>query len=114
MTTQTATFASNERPSHATQSEPLPPGFGRALRAFAEYLDRHEPAVPAPAATAALEDLLALFAEAAQDGIPLRAVVGHDPADVAEALLANHAPAAANAQARTDLARAIDLAAGPT
>jgi len=81
--------------------------FGLAFHAFVAYLDRRRPHVSAEAAQAVLEDLNVLFAEAAADGITLRAVVGDDPAEVAEALLANHAEENGDATARADLAAAI-------
>jgi DNA-binding ferritin-like protein (Dps family) len=90
----------------------MPVDFHLALDAFAAYLNRRVPTVPATAAAGVLDDLVILFAQAADDGILLRAVVGTDPADVAEALLANHADVSCNASARADLTRAIDAVAG--
>ncbi|GAA5085180.1 hypothetical protein GCM10025760_03810 [Microbacterium yannicii] len=90
----------------------IPIEFRLAFHAFAAYLDRRVPEVPASAAAGVLDDLVVLFAQAAGGGIPLRRVVGTDPAQVAEALLANHADVSCNASARADLARAIDAVVG--
>lgn len=96
------------RRPRAVDVEGMPVDFALAFEAFASYLGRRSPAVPAAAIAAVLADLRALFTEAVQDGITLRSVVGGDPADVAEALLANHADVPCNAGARADLTRAID------
>jgi DNA-binding ferritin-like protein (Dps family) len=94
--------------TRATRLGPLPADFRAVFAAFAAYVEQRDPNPRADAAAGALEDLIALFAQAAADGIPVRDVVGHDPADIAEDLLANHAPAPRDAAARTDLARTID------
>jgi DNA-binding ferritin-like protein (Dps family) len=109
--TSTTTLTAEQHPHRAmpaTRVGPLPADFRAAFTAFAAYVEQRRPNTPADAAVGALEDLTALFAQAASDGIPVRDVVGHDPADVAEELLANHAPAPRDAAARADLARTID------
>ncbi|WP_136041617.1 MULTISPECIES: DUF1048 domain-containing protein [unclassified Microbacterium] len=97
---------------HSTTVVPLPADFRAVLTAFATYLD-HRPLISrTDAAAGALDDLASLFAEAAAAGMPIRDVVGHDPAEVAEALLENYALTARDADARADLARAIDVIVG--
>jgi len=105
MTLQIPTIV--EPDTHGSPADVGEVPFGLAFHAFVAYLDRRRPHVSEAAAEAVLEDLNVLFAEAAADGTPLRAVVGEDPAEVAEALLANHAEEDGNAAARADLAAAI-------
>ncbi|WP_203579759.1 DUF1048 domain-containing protein [Microbacterium hibisci] len=101
--------------THATPVGLLSADFRAAFAAFAAYLDHRRPITRADAVAGALEDLAALFAQAAADGIPVRNVVGHDPAQVAEALLENYTHAPRDAGARADLARTIDaIVAGRT
>ena len=95
-----------------TRVEALPTEFRTAFSAFESYLADRRVAAEVDAIAAALDDLVILFTEAADDGIPLRAVVGTDPAQVAEALLANHADVSCDASARADLTRAIDAVVG--
>ncbi|GAA5195547.1 DUF1048 domain-containing protein [Microbacterium jejuense] len=95
------------RDAHA-DVEWMPVDFRLAFDAFASYLARRLPEVTPDTGAEVLDDLAALFAEAATAGSPLRAVVGSDPAEIAEALLANHADAPGNRDARADLVRAID------
>lgn len=64
----------------------------------------------ADAAAGALDDLALLFEHASADGIPIRSVVGEEPADVAEALLENHLDGSWNAAMRAALTAAIDAA----
>jgi len=108
MTLQIPTIALSGAPGARAELATMPVDFRLAFEAFASYLGRRLPAVPADAIASVLDDLVDLFVEAAADGIPLRAVVGEEPADVAEALLANHADAPCNLTARAELARAVD------
>jgi len=112
MTLQIPTIDDSRVNSRRRDAVGMPIDFEVAFEAFASYLVRRLPATPVDAAAAVLDDLAALFAEAVADGSPLRAVVGNDPAEIAEALLANHAELSCNRQARADLARAIDAVAG--
>ena len=47
-------------------------------------------AVDGDSATAILEDLVDLFERAAADGTPMRDIVGDDPVEFADALIANY------------------------
>ncbi|MFB8188225.1 DUF1048 domain-containing protein [Microbacterium sp. NPDC055988] len=96
---------------HSTTAVSLPADFRAVLTAFATYLE-HRPPISRTASAGALDDLASLFAEAAAAGMPIRDVVGHDPAEVAEALLENYALTARDTDARADLARAIDVIVG--
>ncbi|MGV8909858.1 MAG: DUF1048 domain-containing protein, partial [Propionicimonas sp.] len=58
------------------------------------------------------EDLADLFERAAVDGTPIRAIVGDDPVEFAEAFIANYSDGQWINKERTRLADAIDRAAG--
>ncbi|MDF2580986.1 MAG: hypothetical protein K0S49_2565 [Microbacterium sp.] len=90
--------------------EALPAEFRTAFSAFESYLADRRTIVEVDAIAGALDDLVLLFEQAAADGVPLRTVVGEEPADVAEALLENHLTASWQAAMRTSLTAAIDSA----
>lgn len=58
-----------------------------------------------------LEDLLGLFEQSAADGIPIRAVVGDDPAEFAETFLRNYSEGQWISRERARLIDAINQAA---
>ncbi len=97
-------------PTPRTRVEALPADFRAAFAAFESYLAERRAIMEVDAIAAALDDLALLFEQAAADGIPIRSVVGDEPADVAEALLENHLGGSWNAATRASLTAAIDTA----
>ncbi|HEY9307937.1 MAG TPA: DUF1048 domain-containing protein [Microbacterium sp.] len=90
--------------------EALPSEFRAAFSAFESYLADRRAIVEVDAIACALDDLALLFEQAAADGVPIRSVVGEEPADVAEALLENHLAGSWNTAMRASLTAAIDSA----
>jgi len=58
------------------------------------------------------EDSDGLFERAAADGTPIRVIVGDDPVEFVEALIANYDKGGYVARERNRLCRAIERAAG--
>jgi DNA-binding ferritin-like protein (Dps family) len=67
----------------------LPESYRTAVEGFTRYL-MYFGAVDGDSATAILEDLIDLFERAAADGTPIRDIVGEDPVEFADALIANY------------------------
>jgi DNA-binding ferritin-like protein (Dps family) len=67
----------------------LPENYRTAVEGFTRYL-MYFGAVDGDSATAILEDLIDLFERAAADGTPIRDIVGDDPVEFADALIANY------------------------
>jgi DNA-binding ferritin-like protein (Dps family) len=59
-----------------------------------------------------LDDLADLFEQSAADGTPIRAIVGDDPVEFAEAFLQNYSEGQWINRERERLTKAIDSAAG--
>jgi len=97
-------------PPRTARVAALPAEFRAAFAAFEMYLADRRSIGGAEATAGALDDLALLFEQAAADGIPIRSVVGDEPADVAEALLENHLGGSWNAAMRASLTAAIDTA----
>lgn len=97
-------------PPRTVRIAALPAEFRAAFGAFETYLADRRSIGEADATAGALDDLALLFEHAAADGIPIRSVVGEEPADVAEALLENHLDGSWNAAMRAALTAAIDAA----
>ena len=67
----------------------LPVSYRTAVEGFTRYL-MYFGAVDGDSATAILEDLIDLFERAAADGTPIHDIVGDDPVEFADALIANY------------------------
>lgn len=90
----------------------LPDSHRTALEALERYLMFAGAITAGDALLAMMDDLAELFEQSAADGIPVRAVVGDDPVDFAEAFLANYSQGQWINKERDRLTAAIDLAAG--
>lgn len=90
----------------------LPDSHRAAVEALERYLTYAGAITTGDTTVSMLDDLAELFEQSAADGIPVRAVVGTDPVDFAEAFLANYAQDQWINKERDRLTTAIDLAAG--
>jgi DNA-binding ferritin-like protein (Dps family) len=87
----------------------LPPNYRDAVEAIERYL-MHFGVVDADGATALNNDVIDLFERAAADGTPIRDVVGDDPVEFVEALIANYAKGGYIDRERARLVRSIEEA----
>jgi DNA-binding ferritin-like protein (Dps family) len=85
----------------------LPPDYRAAVMAIERYL-MHFGAVDADSASALFEDVADLFERAAADGTPIREIVGEDPSEFVDALIANYDRGGYVAREHARLNRAID------
>ena len=67
----------------------LPPNYREAVEAIQRYLMFFGP-MDANSAASLLEDVADLFERAAADATPIREIVGDDPVEFVEALVANY------------------------
>ncbi|AXE37221.1 hypothetical protein JS278_00022 [Acidipropionibacterium virtanenii] len=75
---------------HKTRVKALPTAYRTAAEAVERYLLRVGAFSDGHVMVDMLEDLDALFDQAAADGTPVRSIVGEDPADFAETFLASY------------------------
>jgi DNA-binding ferritin-like protein (Dps family) len=87
----------------------LPPNYRSAVEAIERYL-MYFGAIDADSAGSLFEDVADLFERAAADGTPIRDVVGADPVEFVEDLIANYAKGGYVARERDRLTRAIERA----
>ena len=87
----------------------LPPNYRSAVDAIERYLMYFGP-VEADSAGSLLEDVADLFERAAADGTPIRDIVGDDPVEFVEALVANYAKGGYVTRERERLISAIERA----
>ena len=87
----------------------LPPNYRRAVDAIERYLMYFGP-MDADSAASLLEDVADLFERAAADGTPIRDIVGDDPVEFVEALVANYSKGGYVARERERLTSAIESA----
>lgn len=88
----------------------LPAPYMEAVAAIERYL-MHFGAMDTASATGLTQDLIDLFEQAAADGTPIRAIVGEDPVEFAEALIRNYDKGGYVAREQNRLRRSIDEAA---
>ena len=74
---------------YKARTKALPESYRTAVEGFQRYL-MYFGAVDGDSAASILEDLIDLFERAAADGTPIRDVVGDDPVEFADALIANY------------------------
>lgn len=86
----------------------LPPSYRTALDAFERYLNYFGTGGDS---TAVYGDLVDLFEQSAAAGTPIREVVGDDPVEFIQTLVANYPQGQWIIRERQRLARAIDSAA---
>jgi DNA-binding ferritin-like protein (Dps family) len=89
----------------------LPENYRAAVDAIERYLMFFGP-MDADSASSLLEDVADLFERAAVDGTPIREIVGDDPVEFVEALVANYAKGGYVTRERDRLTRAIEAAEG--
>ena len=89
----------------------LPASYRAAAEALERYLMCFGPGDGASAASM-FEDLADLFEQSAANSTPIRAIVGEDPAEFAEAFLRNYPEGSWIGRERERLTSAVDRAAG--
>jgi len=87
----------------------LPPNYRRAVDAIERYLMFFGP-MDADSAASLFEDVADLFERAAADGMPIREIVGDDPVEFVEALVANYSKGGYVTRERERLTSAIESA----
>jgi len=96
---------------YKARTRQLPASYRTAVDALERYLMYFGPA-DGDSAASMFEDLADLFEQAAADGTPIRAVVGEDPVEFAEAFLRNYPGGQWINRERERLTNAIDRVAG--
>jgi len=96
---------------YKARTRQLPENYRTAIDALERYLMYFGPA-DGDSAASMFEDLADLFEQAAADGTPIRAVVGEDPVEFAEAFLRNYPGGQWINRERERLTSAIERAAG--
>jgi DNA-binding ferritin-like protein (Dps family) len=89
----------------------LPDNYRAVVEAIERYL-MHFGAMDANSAEALFEDVAELFERAAADGTPIREIVGEDPVEFVEALIANYDKGGYVTRERSRLINSIKRAAG--
>jgi DNA-binding ferritin-like protein (Dps family) len=88
----------------------LPDNYRMAVEAFDRYLNYGGGLMDATSAESLHEDLADLFERAAADGTPIREIVGDNPVEFIEALVANYEKGGYIARERARLISAIERA----
>ena len=96
---------------YKARTRQLPASYRTAADALERYLMCFGPGDGASAASM-FEDLADLFEQSAANGTSIRAIVGEDPAEFAEAFLRNYPEGQWISRERERLTRAIERAAG--
>jgi DNA-binding ferritin-like protein (Dps family) len=94
---------------YKARTEQLPTNYHEAIDALERYVMFFGPG-KGDTLLPALEDLVDLFEQSAADGTPIRAIVGEDPVDFAEAFLRNYPAGEWINRERERLIEAIDRA----
>lgn len=94
------------------RKEQLPAGYRTAMDGLERYFMYAGPIARGDVYVQMLEDLADLFERAAVDGMPVRAVVGEDPVEFADAFMANYADSQWISRERRRLIETIDRSAG--
>jgi DNA-binding ferritin-like protein (Dps family) len=94
---------------YKARTKALPENYRTAVEGFQRYL-MYFGAVDGDSAASILEDLIDLFERAAADGTPIRDVVGDDPVEFADALIANYEKGGYVAREKRRLIESIALA----
>ena len=96
---------------YKARTEQLPENYHTAIDALVRYMYRFGPGTGG-AVLSMLEDLADLFELSAANGTPVRAVVGENPVEFAEAFLRNYPQGQWIVRERDRLTSAIERAAG--
>jgi DNA-binding ferritin-like protein (Dps family) len=97
---------------YKARTEQLPASYRTTIDALQRYMQVFGPSDQADSLLAMLEDLADLFEQSAADGTPIREIVGQDPAEFAEAFLANYPGGSWIRREQERLANAIERVAG--
>ncbi len=95
---------------HKARTKRLPARYRTAVEALERYLTYVGAMTKGDVLMRMLEDLDDLFEQSAADGTPVRAIVGDDPVEFAEAFLLNYAGGQWIAKERARLTEAITRA----
>lgn len=90
----------------------LPANYHTAIDALERYLTYFGAMAKGDILMSMLEDLADLFEQSAANGTPIRAIVGEDPVEFAEAFLQNYSEGQWINKERERLTNAIDRVAG--
>jgi DNA-binding ferritin-like protein (Dps family) len=96
---------------YRARTKQLPASYHTAIDALERYLLMFGPG-KGDSVLAMLTDLADLFEQSAANGTPIRAVVGEDPVDFAEAFLRNYPEGGWITRERERLTNAIERATG--
>jgi DNA-binding ferritin-like protein (Dps family) len=96
---------------YKARTKQLPANYHTAIDALERYMEFFGPG-KADSLLSMLEDLADLFEQSAANGTPVRAVVGEDPVEFAEAFLRNYPEGQWISRERERLTNAIDRVAG--
>jgi DNA-binding ferritin-like protein (Dps family) len=94
--------------AYKARTKQLPPTYRTAVEAIERYLMYYGSITRGDVLVSMLEDLADFFEQAAADGTPIRAVVGEDPVEFAEAFMQNYAEGQWIKKERNRLTNAID------
>jgi DNA-binding ferritin-like protein (Dps family) len=93
---------------YKARTRQLPTDYHTAVEALERYLMYFGAITRGDILMSMLEDLAELFEQSAVDGTPIRAIVGEDPVEFAEAFLKNYSEGQWIKTERERLVRAID------
>jgi len=97
---------------YKARARQLPANYHTAIDALERYLMYFGAITKGDTLLSMLEDLADLFEQSAANGTPIRAVVGDDPVEFAEAFLQNYSEGQWINKERERLTSAIDRVAG--
>lgn len=97
---------------YKARKEQLPENYRAAIEALDRYFMYFGGITKGETLVAMVEDLVSLFEESAANGTPIRAIVGEDPVEFAEAFLHNYEDGRWINKERKRLVDAIDRIAG--
>ena len=97
---------------YKARTEQLPANYHTAIDALERYLMYFGAITKGDTVMSMLDDLADLFEQSAANGTPIRAIVGEDPVEFAEAFLRNYPEGQWINQERERLTNAIDRVAG--
>jgi len=97
---------------YKARTEQLPANYHTAIDALERYLMYFGAITKGDTLVSMLEDLADLFEQSAADGTRIRAIVGDDPVEFAEAFLQNYSEGRWIHKERERLTNAIDRVAG--
>jgi len=97
---------------HQARTRRLPADYHTAISALERYLMYFGAITKGDTMMSMLDDLAELFEQSVADGTPIRAIVGDDPVEFAEAFLRNYSEGQWINKERERLTTAIDRVAG--